>query len=229
MKRIFLVLLLLGVGVLLYYGIGAGIDYQRNVQLLAPGEGSLHGLYDLYLRQNIILRDRAFLGEESAPVTITAIVDFTSESNREYYNEIIPLLEKHYVETGQAKLYHKHYVTREEYVEKRGRFKYARAVACYSEAGGAEPIAFHQALFAVTEEEIPGLAQEFGLGEDFTSCLESVPSTVYEDMLETRLFRIRSPSLHVGLNEQEYTILTGRQSMAQINQTIRSKQVTLGI
>jgi hypothetical protein len=222
MKRAPLLFILLFVAALLYYGIAFTIEYER-----APLDNRIE-FAERYLDQEAHIVGRSFVGSPEAPITIIYVVDFLSEEGEEHYTQVVEELSETYIAWNQAKLFHKWYVTEEEYEQKRGRFKYAVAASCYK-LNGEDPIGFHRALLNSSEEELPLLTERFGLDETYNKCLESIPADVTEDMFETRLYRIVGPSMHIGLAEGNYEILQGTPTMARINRSIRTQQVRIGI
>ena len=224
MTLVFVVVIVLALAAPIVFLVDAGTGYLADARLLAASENVL----DTYLVTEPRLAHFPFVGEEEAPITLVIVVDPLRKASKEQYTKIVPFLMK-YVETGQARLYHKHYVAEQDFKEKKGRFIYAAAASCYARLDGQDHIAWHYGLFKTGPEELDSLATSFGLSEAFADCMHTFPPGVYEEMLETRLFRIRSPSIQVGIEGQDPTILYGVPSPTKINRTIRSKQVTFGI
>ncbi|HJX05924.1 MAG TPA: thioredoxin domain-containing protein [Candidatus Nanoarchaeia archaeon] len=222
---------------LIYFGIAVKREYDRNSVFQENYlNKDYQAMYNTYLITKPEITNRAYLGNEKAPLTIIVVVDFASDLSKKFYYEKVPEIIGLYVEPGYAKLYHKYPLTQDEFNEKRGRFIYANAVQCYTKLGGKELEEFHKELFNITEdntieEKILALSDKFGvLTKEFTDCLEKESfEALYEDMMETRMYRIQGPSIQLGIGESDYTVLFGNPSISQINKTIRTKQVKIGI
>ncbi len=219
MNRFISILAILAVASLIYFVGAAQQSFITDARQLAGNRSLANQL----VSSDLVLGTRSFLGAREAPITLVVVVDFFSNTSKEDYFATVPFLMREYVESGEARLYHKYYLPEDDYNGKKGRFKYALLASCYD---GDDRAGFNEALFTAREDELDALAREHHVPED---CLRSVPETLYEDMLETRLFRLLSPSLHIAIDGRDATVLMGIPSPERINQTIRRKQVTLGI
>jgi hypothetical protein len=232
-KSIFgLIIICLLIAPLIYFRIAVKREYDRNSVFQENYlNKDFQEIYRTYVVTKPEITNRAYLGKEKAPLTIIVVVDFASNLSKKFYYEKVPEIIGLYVEPGYARLYHKYHILADEFNEKKGRFIYANAVQCYAELGGKELEEFHKGLFNTSEEKIPALADKFGiLTKDFTDCLEKDSfEALYEDMMETRMYRIQGPSVQIGIDERDYTVLFGNPSIVQINKTIRMKQIKIGI
>lgn len=227
MRRPLLVMALLLVAALVYYGVATTVEMGRN-RLLSPDDTS--SAYGLYVSRQPLIAGRPFVGDAEAPITIVLVLDMDGDASAELYAEKMAWIEEKYLDTGEARLYHKYYLPQEEYGTTEDRFIYAAAGSCYALAGGEDTIAFHRALFERRPLGFRALAEEHGAdGEAFEACIAEPPRSLKEDAEETRLFRIRAPALHIGVDGNEAEVLVGNPGWARINQTIRAKQVTIGI
>ncbi|MBN2052269.1 thioredoxin domain-containing protein [Candidatus Woesearchaeota archaeon] len=181
--------------------------------------------------QSPAIEGRPCLGLQSAPLSIIVVVDFKSDFSKQFYNEKMPEIMQQYIKSGQARLYHKYYITKEELIGKKGRFIYASASRCYNEFAFNNTIEFNQALFNTQESNIGILAEEFNIPkEEFLKCLsESNFQALSKDMLETEKFDIQSPSIYLGVNGGDNTMLIGNPSIELIQKRMRMKQIKVGI
>lgn len=225
-------IILVMLGVLVYAGIGIWLEYNSNMLTRkAFDERDVRELYAFYIDDAPVYYKRPVWGNSEAPITIIAVIDLASEDNREFYQEMMPLLEAYYINTGEAKLFHRYHLPEEEYVQKKARFIYAKSALCYTQTGGDDLIGFHGILFDADVPDIPGKAQAFGADkQDFIDCMngEGIPALA-EDMRDTELYRMWSPSLQIYLLEDDPTVLPGVSTLDRLNRTIRFKQIRIGI
>lgn len=232
MRKVVLVafIIIVALAAIIYLAAAARIEYMNNPLLRAEfAKKQYSSIYSFYATNNLPADNRSFLGDPKAKVTIVVVVDFSSPASAAAYTAIIPSIMQTYVDTGQAKLYHKYYLLQNEFDGQTGRFIKAAAATCFLLAGGNDTIAFHQALFNTSPEAIGALASRFNLTPAFQACLQQPPQSLAEDALETETFRITAPSLRIGVDLQDETILTGEPSTTRIDSTIRTKQITLGL
>jgi hypothetical protein len=231
MKRshAFLILAALLIAATLYYVLAVRFEYGRNQMLQQNlAQKDYTGIYNFYVANRLVLGNRSAIGNPEAMVTIVAVVDFLSNASRDEYAAAIPEIKRLYLDTGQARLLHKYYLTEEELQQKTGRFKYAAAAICFPASQDA--VLFHQALFTTPPDRIEELVREQNLSEPtFSDCEAGAAAMLAEDAFETDTFRVMSPSLRIGIQEQDETVLVGNPAFARINRTIREKQVTIGI
>ncbi|KYK25719.1 hypothetical protein AYK26_01750 [Euryarchaeota archaeon SM23-78] len=230
------VIVLLILASIIYYGIVLVLEYNSNLVLKESYENKdFNKMYNFFVLNNPLISDRTYLGGKSSPVTLMVVVDFESDTSKKFYYEKIPRIKELYIDSGQAKLYHKYYITPEEFDTKKGRFIYASAVQCYLGLGGEEIVEFHKTLFETAEKDILALTNSFVISrEDFEECMNkninnNPYKVIYEDMLETKMFKIQGPSIHIGIDGRDNTVLFGNPSISLINRSIRQKQIRLGI
>jgi protein-disulfide isomerase len=194
-------------------------------------QGDVQGVYSALFLQSPAIHNRPYIGFENAPLTIIVIVDFQSELSKKFYEEKMPEILNNYINTGQAKLYHKYYISREELEGRKGRFIYASASRCYNEFAFNNTIEFNKALFSTPESSIEALAEEYSIPKEaFISCINNNTfQSLYEDMLETDQFSVQSPSIYLGVNGQDNTLLLGNPSTELIQKRMRVKQIKVGI
>jgi len=227
-----LIMCIIFLALIIYASFGFRILSNHNELFSNSWEKKdLIGAYNALAFQHPAINSRPWLGLQSAPITIIVVVDYQSEFSKKFYNEKMPDIAKQYVSSGQARLYHKYYIIREELRERKGRFIYASASRCYNEFAFNNTIEFNQALFNTPENDIDALADDFKLPkEEFLKCVrESNFQALYEDMIETEEFTIHSPSIYLGVNGGDNTLVIGNPSMELIQKRMRLKQIKVGI
>jgi hypothetical protein len=229
MRRGYALALLAFVAVAIYLPVAGWYEYHRSPLLRENlARSDYAAVYDLYTGRLLTGANRSAEGDPATGVTIVAVVDFTSAANKAFYDARMPEIEKMYVETGQARLYHRYYLPQDELEQRKGRFIYAAAATCFSAAGGHGIVSFNQALFNATPEEVGALAARFNLSPSFEACLADPPRSLAEDSFETERFRISAPSLRIGVELVGETVLVGSPSMDRIGSAVKAKQITLG-
>ena len=186
---------------------------------------SQSSLIDYYSGEPL-LDKHPMIGMSEAQLTFIVIIDFQSDDSKNFYQTLMPQLIQEYVNDGEARVYHKYYITEAEYQDKTGRFKYSSAALCYYNLGGDDIQGFHESLFS---RDVEATKEAYGLGKDFDDCLGQDSVELRHDTLESSTFRISSPSLLIGIDGRDNTVLHGTPSMARINRAVRYQQVKLGI
>jgi len=217
---------------IIYYVIALRMEYNRNQVFKEDYDNKdFRNMYSFFVLNNPLLSNRYYLGKENASITLVVVIDFKSGVGKKFYYEKVPEIKKLYVDPGYAKLYYKYYVTQDEFNRKKGRFIYAQAVQCYTKLYGRATEKFHKALFNTTEQNISLLADTFAIPiKDFEECMnKSSFRVIQEDMIETMMFRIQGPSIQIGIDGRDNTVLYGNPSISRINRTIRLKEIKIGI
>jgi len=233
-KKIMVIMMLciLAIGFIAFAAVSISINSGKNQLFKSSYEqGDLQGAYSAMFFQSPAIENRPYIGFEDAPLTMIVVIDFKSELSKEFYQEKMGELEQIYINTGQARLYHKYYISREELEDRKGRFIYASASRCYNQLTFNKTIEFNQALFNTPESQIGALAEQFGLPRGaFTNCMkDSQFQSLYEDMLETEQFTVQSPSIYLGVDGNDNNLLIGNPSLDLIKKRMRLKQIKVGI
>lgn len=170
-------------------------------------------------------------GYESAPLSIIFVADLNSRQSNEFYKNIFPELHKKYVQTGQAKLYHKYIISKEELDSKIGVYSKIQAARCFANLSTNSTITFQIILAQATGNDFSSLAKSQGVDiEEFRTCISTKEfKSNYLDMLETEQFIITSPSIYLGVNGGDNTIMHGTPSLENIYKKMRLKEIKVGL
>jgi len=229
----------------LFAVIAGGIVLRRNNPLLdAYANKDLAGIRDSVLFQSPDIHDRLFIGKEDAPLTIIIIIDFDSASAKDFYENKADWLKSTFADNGEARIYHKFILGRDEVDQKKGRYLYALASRCItaqSSGSDVDVIGFNKELLAtkevpmlLSEEELIALAGKSGADKPiFRQCLQQ-PSKdafreLYIDMLESERFKILSPSIVIGVDGGNEETLFGDADEEFITKRMRFRQIRVGI
>jgi protein-disulfide isomerase len=239
-KKIILALCTIILALIIYSVVTLRIVSDKNPLFRQSYEQKdVLGAYDALFSKIPATANRPYIGLQNAPLTIMVIIDFKSDSARSFYAEKMPELKKAYVDTGQARLYHKYIITSDELNSRTGRFIYSIASRCYHEFDFNRTVDFNIALFKTdmasidmnSEITLGVLADEFQITrESFLQCVKNSSfKELYQDALETEDFLLQSPSIQLGVNGQDNIVLYGNPSMELIQKRMRLQQIKVGI
>jgi len=233
MKK-FLMILILAIfllGSITYFFFAYNIEYNRNPLIKESiDKNDLSGLYKYYVSGTPLIDGRPYTGNQS-PITMISVIDFNSEESKLQHNTIINEIIKNFVNTNQAKIYYKYYVTEADAKQNSERYQKVKAAYCYNYIKGQQSYEYNEALYSANISELASLSEKYGTNKEIMqNCLDKKEFIeLKEDTAESELYRIESPSIHTGINGEENTILYGIPSATLINRTIRQKQISLGI
>jgi hypothetical protein len=244
-----MIALLVLTAVYLFFAIR--FEYSSNEYVHARYDAQdTRALADFYVAGTPLLGDRPYVGSSDAAVSMIAVVDFLSPESRTAYRNLLGTLSQNTSRLGSLRLYHKFYLPREDYDEKKGRFIYATAVRCIEQFDSNQTVAFILALMDYLDNEsvqiderngpslqdLASLAVSYGFAAppggqaSLLACLSSSQfESITQDMVETELFRIKSPSIIIGILGKSNTVIVGTPSAERIWRIIRQKQIMIGI
>ncbi len=223
--------------------MGSRILLQKNALLLdAYTKHDLAGMRKAVFFQSPDIDGRLPLGKESAPLTIIIVIDFNSQSAKSFYDDKADWLKTAYADTGEARIYHKFILGRDEVDRKEGRYLYALASLCIAAQGtGADAIGFNKALLAtkeshmmLEEEGLIALAGKSGADQPaFRQCLQHPPEKsfkeLYIDLLESERFKMWSPSIVIGVDGGDEETIFGDADKEFISKRMKFRQIRVGI
>lgn len=243
-RKIMVTAAIMAVTVILIFAIGmigSRIVLGKNALLLdAYTKNNFIGMREALLFQSPDIDGRLFIGKETAPLTIIMVLDFDSPAAKSFYDDNADWLKTSFSDTGEARIYHKFILGRDEVDRKEGRYLYALASRCMTAQEG-DVISFNKELLAakndnllLKEEGLIALAGKTGADQPaFRQCLEQ-PSNdafreLYIDMLESERFKIWSPSITIGVDGGDEETLFGDADKELISQRMRYRQIRVGI
>lgn len=147
---------------------------QNNVAAAQPDTGTQAAAGEPFIAENLENGDLPAKGDENAPVTIVEFSDFECPFCASFYNDTLPQLISEYIDSGQVKLYYRHYPLSFHPSAQ----KLAVASECANEQGAFwemhDKIFENQAAGDFADETVTSWAGELGLDTDsFSSCLSS--------------------------------------------------------
>ncbi|HYD03052.1 MAG TPA: thioredoxin domain-containing protein [Alphaproteobacteria bacterium] len=173
----------------------------------------------------------SYEGNSNAPLTIVIVHDFTSSESGEFYKEKIPELKSRYVDSGQARIYHKYIITRSEFENKEGRYNEIQAARCFNDLTDINSVAFHLDIISTgLDNAIANIGIYNIEREEFERCYNNkYYKSIYIDMIETEQFSILGPSIYLGINGKENIVMYGNPDIDEIYDSIRLKEIRVGL
>ncbi len=195
-------------------------------------EGDYSYLFDFYLFPTPALEDRPVYGDPAAPITLILYSDVQCAGCKQFLFGLFPDIEKELIETGKARFYHKHYLTRTDVRTRSDTYLYSQALLCFEQLQPENYWAYYHDLHLTAPRDLAARAASYGLAEEtFNNCIDTtVFAQTSEDLSEVLNFNLVGtvPALYIGINGQDNTLLQGIPSKTRLTQIIRTYQIRLG-
>jgi hypothetical protein len=237
-KTIIISVIIILAALIIFFVAAIKINYSQN-ELFKQSLDSkdLQGMYDSVFFQSPAIGGRPYIGNEKAPLTLISVIDFQAGLDKTFYWEKMQWLKDSYVDNNTARIYYKYIITKDELLGRKGEFIKALASYCHDEQRMNDTLDFNNALFDAKEEDGQALIQNIYLFADnfsldkpeFEGCMNSTPKALVQDVVETMKFRIRSPSLIIGIDGKDNEEILGNPSYETMTKRIRLKQIKVGI
>lgn len=203
--------------------------YEINKNTLI-NQTNTEELYQIYFTTNPLIKNRLHEGNNSAKITIIAVLDLITDSSSQVYKNTISKIREEYVNTNQVKIYYKYYLTEEDILQKTNRYKKAKIIYCYIEANGSNLQKIHEKIIlqnATDTLEIHDLEMNY---PNFIDCTtKQTTRMMEEDLLESIKYKIQAPTLIIGITGQDNIVLYGEPTEELLRRTIRNQQIKIGI
>ena len=201
---------------------------KQNISTLNTGY-----IYDFYVSANPNINGREYYGNKNASITITSFMDIDSEASRYFIKEIFPKIEQDYINTGEARIYFKNYITAQDFQDQNNRFLYAQALSCTEHSKKESYYQFYFDLFSINgTKELKNLVNKHNTDHgSFDACIKRQDyKNIIIDMSETENFGISgiTPRFYIGLDGRDNTVIEGVPTYTKFKRTIKEYEVTLG-
>ena len=224
-KIVITALILLFVSAVSYHIFAIKSEINKNVLLEKQYQsGDFSKTYLFYVSQEIVVEDRPAVGTN--PVTMIYVVDFTSQASKEALQNTLNTIQENYGTEKDFTRMYKYLISKEEYQEKSGKYLYAIASQCMLRNQLPDVDQKILLLFDLTESEIANMLTEQNLS--LNECIKTEDVTLYEDMIQTTTYRMYSPSIYIGVNGRQNTVLYGDPVKEKLLKRIREKQIAIG-
>lgn len=206
--------------------LGAYVQFERTSIFSHTDDPVAAGLS---FATNYYLESPALIGDTTAPVTLHYVIDFESAQADEFFQSTLPQLQENFIDTGRTKLAFKYFLVESDLQEQTQRYKKAKFLSCYIDAGGQNAL-FYAKYLAETDT----LADDFGpyidaQVLDMAQCMEKTPENLLYDSAESEHFKIQAPSYIVHVATISPTIVSGNSDMDTLEEEIRVKEIGVGI
>jgi len=162
---------------------------NQPVLMQETKDGNVEYLYNFYVAAIPNTKERLYIGSPDAVITMTAYIDFTSGTSKQYMEDIFPFVKENYIDKGKLRYYHKNYLTQDDLDTGSARYMYAKSLSCF-QSYDSEWLDFYQELFNAEISQVFDLAESHGVSkDDMNTCLQiSQVDTMLEDASEVRKF-----------------------------------------
>lgn len=171
------------------------------------------------------------IGNSSAPLFFGFVVDFTSGSSAQSYDFLMPYFRERFLQSGESAFYHKYFLTKSDFADRSQRYYFSAYSVCASHLYPSSALSFNRRLFSSDFNSLNSLVDEFNFDVvNFRDCSDTYARDVlFRDMIESERILIQSPSVIVSIRGDSLSYLYGLPSETLINNTIRSKEIVVGI
>ena len=168
---------------------------------------------DFQISPRFVNTTNIFYGNASAPISIITYSGFTCSACKKYYNEIFLQIEKEYINKNKVKYYHKTFLSKADLKNNNTEFKLSNALFCVKQRNPAKYWEFYKLLFSKNVAEIE--SQDCG----------------FDNEIDERIFFgiNEQPTIIVGINGRQNTLIYGLPTWHKLNKTIRQKEIFLGV
>ena len=224
------VLVFMAVNIFVFYqrAYASNPIIQQNISSFNIGY-----VYDFYVSSTPTIDGRSYYGGKNASITIIAFMDIGSESSKYFIREMLPQIEHDYINTGEAKIYFKNYITAQDFHDKNERFLYAEALSCIESEKKESYYQFYFDLFGINgTKEFKNLLDKNKTSHGrFDACIKKQDyKNILIDMYETENFGIigATPRFYIGLDGRDNSVIEGVPTYAKFKRAIKEYEVTIG-
>lgn len=201
-------LMLLSISFLILLFTGANTPEPLLNEYLREGDAS--SLLNYFVTKNVLLEEKPFYG--SGQISMIVVVDFYSLDSKEFYSKMQSVY-------SDEKLYHKYFMTKEEYESKTGRYLFAIASECNIQEGKN----IFEYNLRLHDLGITGKNADV-IPDD---CIIN-SNSIYYDMIESETYRIIAPSLQISIEGQNNENIIGNQDFDKIQKALINTKIRIG-
>jgi hypothetical protein len=189
-------------------------------------------LYGFYVNSAPNIEGRSYYGSEKAGINIIAFLNPESPVSKDFVNNILPSLQKEYIDAGKAKLIQKNYITLQDIEQKNSRYLYAISLLCVESIKKEAYYPFYFSLFSISSaNEIKTLLPKQGIPEKtFNECIGNQDiRLLLEDASEVQRLGLSGTNqrFYIGIG-QDYSSLDGIPSYSRLKRELRQYQIMIG-
>lgn len=203
-----ILLMLLSITFLFFIFMGVNSPEPLLNEFVKTGDTS--SLVNYFVAKNVLLEEKPYYGD--GEISMIVVIDFFSLDSKEFYSKIKSIY-------SDQKLYHKYFITKEEYESKSGRYLFAIASECNIQQG-KNPFDYnlnlHDLAIAGKKADIP-----------ISNCKPNLKG-IYYDMIESETYRIIAPSLQISIEGQNDENIVGNQDLDKIQKALINTKIRIG-
>jgi len=212
MRRIWLIIIIiLHVGIMASVALGYYLTEFDKKPIVSERIDDLGFVYDFYISSTPDINNRPYLGNQNASISIVVYLEYNSSSSKIFFEEIFPMIESDYINTGKARFYYKNHVSIENFKNDELNYRYAKHIECHQQTVGK---GYYDIVFGNVTKLI--------------DC--DMPDSLKQDISEVENFGMvgLSPRIYIGIMGQDYTIIDGIPSYNRLRRAILNYQTQLG-
>lgn len=208
------------------------IRYGSNPSIKESGLLQAQKFYDLSIYFNPEINSANYYGSEGAGVTIIAFLDMHSDASRYFMKEIFPKIREEYIDSGNARYYHKSYISVDSINKQDIDFEYSIALECVKKISAEKYYDIYFDLFAGAGDIQETLIKRNISIDRYQDCIgeEDTLNELYKNAMETENLGIAGigQRFYIGIAGGDNTVLDGVPSYAKFNRTIRQYEIQIG-
>ena len=171
------------------------------------------------------IAEKIFLGNPNASLTIIVYSNPSTATFKNYYREVFAYIDSEYLSKGKARYYHKDYLLPDDVKKKSFNFNVSRYLYCLASQNKSGY--WTNFFYLANSTDAQAIIMETEVNRD---CYESSYSYLEKEANENLLFGIISvPTMFVGINGFDNSVIYGIPSVQDFRRVIRQKEISLGI
>ncbi len=209
------------------------IRYERNPLVKESGLLQAQKFYGPSVYFNPEINSAKYYGSKDAGVTIIAFLDMHSEASKYFMKDIFPRIKEEYIDSGNARYYHKSYISVDGINKKDIDFEYSIALECVKKISPEKYYEVYFDLFGYGIENMQKILKGHDIPiAEYEGCVasEDTLNGLYKNAMEIENLGIVGigQRFYIGIAGNDNTVLDGIPGYARFNRTIRQYEIQLG-
>lgn len=170
-----------------------------------------------------------FYGNSSAPITIIAYSGFLCKECKNYYNGPFLYIKENYINTGKVRYYYLPFLTNEDISNLSLEYNISKYLYCSEQIKSEYYWQDFESFFKNNQEDSADMINN---GKSrFQDCFNKEADIfIRSKQKENNFFGIViQPTLFIGIDNTDNTILNGVPQIRNIDRAIRQKEITIGM
>ena len=184
----------------------------------------------LGLGKIVSVNDSLFLGSKSSSITITAYLDTSEKSSKDFIDNIYPQISDEFIKNGSVRMYFKSNILSE--VKDYNNFLSIQLLECFKNYKRESYFDYYFDIFNNPyDEDFELLAKKHGLSdEQIVICNNKSTTSLKNDLDELDKFQLLgyNPVFLIGVEGRQNDIIIGVQNFERFKKYIRDIQISIG-